>query len=245
MSCGIRTWPISGCTRPCINLPFARPPPPMPGANRQIDEGVESLGGAPAPLAQRRGVHIGIEADRHFERRLDRPHDIHVGPARLRRRRDEAERVGAGVQINRTERGDADGRQLPEARLGRPEEVDGLAKRALRRGRGESHLLSHVPRARPDHAHELGSAGLHCAAEQFPFRHRRDHTERRGHTRAEVAIRPAGNTSNRSSGRVGYTRSVITVSPSSAKTSSTERSKKTRTVSGPSRRRSGPLCRPG
>ena len=38
-----------------------------PGADREVAEGVEPLGGAPAVLAERGGVDVGVERDRHAE----------------------------------------------------------------------------------------------------------------------------------------------------------------------------------
>ncbi len=57
-------------------------------SNRQIDEGVEPAAGAPALLGQRRGVDVGIEADRHAKRGARGAGDRHVRPPGLRRRRD-------------------------------------------------------------------------------------------------------------------------------------------------------------
>ena len=57
--------------------------------------------------------------------------------------------------------------------------------------------------------------------------------------------RPPSSSATRSRGWVGKTRSVMTVSPSLAKTSTTERSNRMRSVIRPSRQRTGLAWRPG
>ncbi len=61
-----------------------------PSADGQIDERIETLRRTPTPLGQGSGVDVGVEADGHVERRAEGARDVHVRPARLRRRRDEA-----------------------------------------------------------------------------------------------------------------------------------------------------------
>src|ERR1700736_320922 len=53
------------------------------GANGQVDKRVQALRATPAPLAKRRSVDTGIEADRHFECPLDGPNDVGLRPARF------------------------------------------------------------------------------------------------------------------------------------------------------------------
>jgi hypothetical protein len=61
-----------------------------PRADRDVTEGVEAGRGAPAVLAERRRVDVGVERERHVELLLERGHEIRVGPAVLWRRRDPA-----------------------------------------------------------------------------------------------------------------------------------------------------------
>ena len=60
--------PISGCINPCISLPVDHAAAAQPGADGQVDKGVQPLRRAPAMFAQRRAVDIRVKADRHAQR---------------------------------------------------------------------------------------------------------------------------------------------------------------------------------
>ena len=91
-------------------------------ANRQVEKRVQRLSRAPAPLGQRRGVDVRVEADRHVERVAQRAGDVHVRPPGFRRRGDEAERGRGRLHVDRTERGNAHRRHFAQRGLGRAEE---------------------------------------------------------------------------------------------------------------------------
>ena len=61
-----------------------------PGADGDVGEILEAPGRAPAPLGERRAVHVGIEGDRHPESLGQPPGDPGVAPAGLRRGGDES-----------------------------------------------------------------------------------------------------------------------------------------------------------
>ena len=57
-----------------VHQPAQRPPADQPaaadaGADGDVDDRVEPLRRAPAPFAQRGGVHVGVDRHRHAERR--------------------------------------------------------------------------------------------------------------------------------------------------------------------------------
>ena len=74
-----------------------------PRADGQVNERVESLRRAPAPLTERRGVDVGVDADFDAERVSDGAGDIHVRPPRLRCGGDESIRGGIRSQVERAE----------------------------------------------------------------------------------------------------------------------------------------------
>src|SRR3954447_26263923 len=76
---------------------------PDPGADREVTERVEADCRAPTLLAERRGVYVGVEGDRHPERATKRAGDVGVRPAGLGRRRDPT-----ALQVDRPERANPD-----------------------------------------------------------------------------------------------------------------------------------------
>ena len=54
-------------------------------ADCEVEEGIKALGGSPALLSKRRGVDIGVEGDREAQSTAERPRQVSVGPAWLRR----------------------------------------------------------------------------------------------------------------------------------------------------------------
>ena len=60
------------------------------GADRQVDEGVQSLGGAPAVLTEGGGVDVGVESDWQAEGVSQRADEVGVRPAGFGRGGDEA-----------------------------------------------------------------------------------------------------------------------------------------------------------
>ena len=127
-------------------------------SNRQVDEGVQPAAGAPALLGQRRGVDVGIEADRHAKRGARGAGDRDVRPAGLWRRGDLSVGRRISPQIHRPEGGDTDGGERPLPILFRRQEIQRLLERPLRRGRRESRLGTDVVWPRADKADELRAA---------------------------------------------------------------------------------------
>ena len=78
------------------------------GTHGDVDESGDSLGCAPSMLAERRRVDVGVEGDREFESAADRTGQIHVPPAGLGCRGNETEVRRRGVQVDWSERGNAD-----------------------------------------------------------------------------------------------------------------------------------------
>ena len=110
--------------------PVDEDPAADPGADGDVDEGVEPLGGAVAPLAHRGGVDVGVEGDRDAERRRQRRDHVGVAPARLRRRRDRPPARRGAVHLDRAEGADAD-----RLEVGHGGEEPGRAAERLRRRR--------------------------------------------------------------------------------------------------------------
>ena len=118
----------------------------------------EPAAGAPALLGQRRGVDVGIEADRHAKRGARGAGDRDVRPAGLRRRGDLSVGRRISPQIHRPEGGDTDRGERPLPILFRRQEIQRLLERPLRRGRRESRLGTDVVWPRADKADELRAA---------------------------------------------------------------------------------------
>ena len=132
------------------------PPPPMPGADGQVQERIQSLRRAPAMLAQRRAVDIRVEANRHVESTTNRAGKVGVRPARLGCGGDVAIGWRRGIEIYRAERGNAHGRQVCLLRL---EEIDRAANRLVRCGGRELGLPQRRSScAAANRANELGAA---------------------------------------------------------------------------------------
>jgi hypothetical protein len=126
--------------------------------DRHVGEGVEAWRRAPAPLGQRRGVDVGVEADRHgAERGANRPDHIRVDPLRFRRRCD-----AATLEVDRSERRDADGGELRRALA---EAVDDACERLRGSGGRDHRPRAQVERAAADGADERRSSGLHASVD--------------------------------------------------------------------------------
>ena len=80
-------------------------------AYRDVDEAVEPAAGAPADLAERGRVNVGVEPDGYLQLLADWAHDVCIAPARLGRGGDVPVRRRTGLQVDRAERADANGRQ--------------------------------------------------------------------------------------------------------------------------------------
>ena len=121
---------------------------PDPGADGQVDEGVQPLRRAPAPLAEGGRVHVRVERHRESQRLAKRPCEVDVHPARLGCGGDEAEAARRGSEVDGAERADADPGQGTETCLRVAEERQSLADRLLGAGGGEPRFGAHVVRAR-------------------------------------------------------------------------------------------------
>jgi len=115
--------------------------------------------GAPAVLAERGAIDVGVEGDGDGER-AEGADDVRAGPARLGRRGDEAECRRATVEIDRAEAGDAD---RGDALGVRAEEVGHAPERLGRRGGGDARLGADVRGAGADDAADARAAGLDAA----------------------------------------------------------------------------------
>ena len=107
-----------GVNKP-VDEPSARHHPRADaGADGDVDEVVETCRRPPPLLAQRRGVHVGVEGDgKSRESAAHCSEDIGISPTRLGRRSDEPVCGRRGIKVHRAERADADGVQQSPARL--------------------------------------------------------------------------------------------------------------------------------
>ncbi len=140
-------------------LPVDHAAPTDARADGQVDEGVQSLGSAPAVFAQGGGVYVGIEAHRYTQRPPDRSGNIGVSPARLGRGGDVAEGGRIRLRIHWAKRGDADGcqRLVFLMLLKKP---NGPADGLFWSGGGKARLRSDIVRAAAHRAHEFRATGL-------------------------------------------------------------------------------------
>ncbi len=79
------------------------------GADGEIQKVVEALRGAPAGLAQRSSVDVGIEGDICSERLPDGAGEVEIFPSQLGRGSDVAEGLGCWIGIDGSKRADSNG----------------------------------------------------------------------------------------------------------------------------------------
>ena len=102
------------------------------GADRDVAERVDVLGGSPAVLAESGGVDVRVESDRDRQSSPDLGADDCMGPTWFGRRRDLPPRRRRHVPVHRTERADTDCIDRPRTL----EELDRTVDRfGRRRGR--------------------------------------------------------------------------------------------------------------
>ena len=82
-SCGIAHVADLGMQQPVQELAAGHPAAADAGADRDVAEGVEPPGRAPAVLAERGRVDVGVEGDRHRQAPADLLADVGVRPAGL------------------------------------------------------------------------------------------------------------------------------------------------------------------
>ncbi len=130
-----------------------------PGADGEVDVGVQALRRAPAALAEGRAVDVGVDAHRHSGGR-DRTGDVHPGPAGFGGGGEVAEPGMARAQFEGTEGGDAD--RVQRTGLGGRllEEGDGPGQGGARFAGREPDLGLDPVGGRADQADELGPARL-------------------------------------------------------------------------------------
>ena len=159
--------PHLGVDKAMQELPIHHDSSADAGADGQIDEGIQPLGRAPAPLPQRRAVHVGIKADRHAQHPGHRPGEVGVGPARLGRGGDIAVGWGLGIGVQRPKGGNANGRQRATVGLLRLKKGDGPANGLGRGGGGETCFGLDVVPAGAHCAHKLGPPRFNAAHKRF------------------------------------------------------------------------------
>ena len=108
-------------------------------ADGEIKKVGQVLRRAPAGLAQRGRVHVGVKTNRHAQRIAHRARQIVILPAGLRRGGDIAERKRGAVQIDRPKRTDPHRLQFAAGFLA--QKFNGDGQRGLGRGRGKLHRL--------------------------------------------------------------------------------------------------------
>ena len=155
--------PISECISPWIKLAVDHAAAAEPGADRQIDKCVEPLGRAPPVFAQRSAVDIGVEADRHTQRRLERADKVRMCPVGFWRGGDIAVGGRPQVGIDRPKTRDADRGQWPFAVcwLRKNATASRIASDGLLVGKRTS--AADIVGTAADCTHELGAAGLNSS----------------------------------------------------------------------------------
>ena len=132
-----------------------------PGADRHIRQRAQSRAGTESRLSERGCIHIGVEGNGTAEA-LERRHDADVRPLGLGRCQDPPPARGAGVEVHRTEGGNADRGQrtvlardlLEELRYGR-ESGSGGSRRNDR-----PTVLANLERTMAGGADDFGAAGF-------------------------------------------------------------------------------------
>ncbi|HLI82793.1 MAG TPA: hypothetical protein VKV17_02690 [Bryobacteraceae bacterium] len=129
-----------------------------PGAYGDIQEIADSLPRSPAGLAQCGGVDVGIETGGQLEGAADRAGQIEIPPGALGSGGDVAVCRRAGMEIDRAERADSDGRESgPRAEEGNHGVQGGF------RSSGGNDAAFQILRTGSDGAHKLRSSGFDCS----------------------------------------------------------------------------------
>ncbi len=150
-------------------------------ADGQVDEGIQPLRRAPAPLAQAGDVDVGVEADGRAQPPADGPGHVSAGPTGLGRAGNATEGRRRRVGVQRAEGGDADGGHRAIAPLLLAEEGQGTADGFVGRGCREACFGPHVVRPRAHGADELRPPRfnpahicvVHAPTPSFKFRPRK------------------------------------------------------------------------
>ncbi len=124
-------------------------------ADGQVDEGVQPLRRAPAPLPQPGNVDVGVEADGRTQPATNGPGQIGAGPAGLGRAGDVAEGRRVRVGVQRAKGGNAHRGHGAVVGLLLAEEGQGAADGFVGCRRREARLGAHVVRPRAHGANEL------------------------------------------------------------------------------------------
>jgi hypothetical protein len=119
------------------------------------------LRSTPAPLRKRCAVHIRVEANRDVQAPTQTPDDVSVAPPRLHGRGDVSVRWRRGLEIERTERGKAEGTDRSKPRTPALEYRLDLREGGFRAAGWHPLLRTNVSRAVPQDAYALRSAQLH------------------------------------------------------------------------------------
>lgn len=114
-------------------LPLITRPPPMPRADRHIQQAGKSLARSHRMFRQRGCVHVRVDARRHAKRLLKRIQQRIVDPFGLGGLGDPAVGRRSRVQVERTERADAQRHYIKLAN-----KIHDLRNRHIRRQRRET-----------------------------------------------------------------------------------------------------------
>ena len=139
------------------------------GADRIVDEAVQSLAGAIGHFAQRRSVDVGIDANGDAQRLGKRRAQRIVPPCQLRRGRDRAVVRRCRIEAQWTKAADAEGVDALIAEV-----FDQSRHRFLRRERRKTRTVEKIALLIADSADHLGAAGLqssqtHSASTPFSY----------------------------------------------------------------------------
>ena len=142
------------------------------GADRDVAESVEPPCCSPAMLAERGGVDVGVEGDRHREAAADLLADVGVRPAGFRRRSDVAPGRRRRPSVDGAERADPDRGDRPFALEERDDSADRLlGSRRRDRCRSRPDRRGRVPIA---HSHLEPPASIPPYTLSRPARRRTD-----------------------------------------------------------------------
>ncbi len=133
------------------------------GADREVEEGGQSLRRAPTPFTQGCAVHVGIKGNRHRQGRAQRPDDVRASPAGFGGSQDVAVRGGVDVRVQWAKTSDTQTRKRTQ-QAGLFLEKSNCAVEGLLRGGGwKARFRQAFSFRAADCAHELGTAAFNTA----------------------------------------------------------------------------------
>src|SRR5450631_1563371 len=136
-------------------------------SHRDVCKAFQILSGAPAQLAERRAVDVGIEVNRSIDAVLERTHEVRVLPPRFGRTGDEAVSRRGWLEVQRPEGAYTECRQDPKLVSGSTEIAAHISEGRRRITGLDAGFIKNKSVFVPYGANKFGTAGLDRTEKPF------------------------------------------------------------------------------